>query len=513
MKIARQRTALRRMRSNALPSTTDKQKMNFNGDFTMTIDGQAVVGETTMNVVNPATEEVIATVPDATFAQFDGAVAAARRAFPGWRATPIELRRAALRKIGEVLDAHADEFAHLFTLEQGRPLEKAKAEILGAAFWCQTVSQQEIPVNVNEDSAERRSVTRYVPLGVIGGIVPWNFPIVLAVWKIAPALLTGNTIIIKPSPFTPLTMLKLGELMRPHVPQGVFNVVCGGDQVGPWMTEHPGIDKVSFTGSTATGKRVMASAAVNLKRVTLELGGNDAAIVLPDVDVPQIAEQLFWSAFANSGQICIATKRLYIHEDIYDKVAEALVAYAGKVKLGNGLDPSSQMGPIQNRPQFNRVKRLIEAAKSSGLKFLVGGDVSEGRGFFVPISIVDDPPEDSPVVVEEAFGPLLPLLKFSDIDDVVRRANQSIYGLAGSVWSGDPTKGAEVAARLDTGTIWVNETQYIMPWTAFGGHKQSGVGVENGTDGLLEYTNPQTVSIKKSPTVEPPSVSSRATGS
>lgn len=476
----------------------------FDSDFTMTIDGRAVSAPATLDVINPATEEVIARVPDISSALFDQAVAAARRAFPGWRATPIEQRRAGVAKLAQVLAANADAFARLFTQEQGRPVEKAKQEIMGAAFWCQTVSEQQIPVTVNEDTPDRRSETRHVPIGVIGGIVPWNFPILLGVWKIAPALLTGNTIIIKPSPFTPLTMLKLAELMREHLPPGVFNVVTGGDQVGPWLTAHPGIDKVSFTGSSATGRRVMASAAVNLKRITLELGGNDAAIVMPDVDVKAIAEQLFWAAFGNSGQICIATKRMYVHEDIYDAVAYELVEYARKVKVGDGLEQGTDLGPIQNRVQFERVKNLIADAKASGLNFLVGGDVPEGKGYFVPVSIVDNPPEDSRVVVEEAFGPVLPLLKFGDLDEVVLRANASDYGLAGSVWSADTDKAAEIAARLETGTVWVNEMQYLMPWTPFGGHKQSGIGVENGTEGLLEYTNPQTISVRKTPPIVVP---------
>ncbi|AEG50983.1 Aldehyde Dehydrogenase [Sphingobium chlorophenolicum L-1] len=469
----------------------------FDGDFTLTIDGKGVSAPDTIDVVNPANGEVVAQVPDCTAEQLDQAVEAARRAFPAWRATPLAQRRAAVAKFAEVLAVHAQEFARLFTLEQGRPVDKAAQEIMGAAFWCQTVSQQEIPVIVNEDSAERRSETRHVPIGVVGGIVPWNFPMLLGVWKIAPALLTGNTIVVKPSPFTPLTMLKLAELMREHLPPGVFNVVSGGDRLGPWLTAHPGIDKVSFTGSTATGRRVMESASANLKRLTLELGGNDAAIVLPDVDVKEVAEKLFWAAFGNSGQICVATKRMYVHKDIYDAVAQALVETARKMKVGNGLEQGTDLGPVQNRVQYERVKNLIEDAKSSGLKFLVGGEVPEGKGYFLPVTIVDNPPEDSRVVQEEAFGPVLPLLKFDTVDEAVARANASEYGLAGSVWSGDVDRAVEIAARLETGTVWINEAQYIMPWTPFGGHKQSGVGIENGADGLLEYTNPQTISFRK----------------
>lgn len=466
-------------------------------DFTMTIDGAAATSQAMIEVVNPATGSAFASVPDCSREELDRAVAAARRAFPAWRATPIEKRRQCVAGIGEILATHADMLARLFTLEQGRPLAKAKEEILGAAFWCTAISQQEIPVTVNEDSAERRSETRHVPLGVVGGIVPWNFPMLLGIWKIAPALLTGNTIVIKPSPFTPLTMLKLAELARELLPPGVFNVVSGGDDLGPWMTAHPDIDKISFTGSTATGRRVMQSAAANLKRLTLELGGNDAAIVLPDVDVQKVAEQLFWSAFGNNGQICVATKRLYVHEAIYDAITAELVKMAQSVKVGDGLDHGNDLGPIQNRVQFERVTALIAGARSSGLHFLAGGEIPEGAGYFVPVTIIGNPPEDSAVVQEEAFGPVLPVLKYSDIDDVIARANASDYGLAGSIWSADGEAAMAIAERLETGTIWINELQYIMPWTPFGGHKQSGIGTENGLAGLLEYTQPQTISRKK----------------
>jgi acyl-CoA reductase-like NAD-dependent aldehyde dehydrogenase len=469
----------------------------FDRDFTMTIDGRAAIAAKWLEIVNPATEEIIGRAPDISRDQLDEAIDAAREAFPLWRDTPLDQRRAAVAKFAEVLVANADELARLFTKEQGRPVEKAKEEILGAAWWCQTVSQQDIPITVNEDTADRRSETRRIPLGVVGGIVPWNFPILLGVWKIAPALLTGNTLVIKPSPYTPLTMLKLAELMRDHLPQGVFTVVCGGDEVGPWLTSHPGIDKISFTGSTATGRRVMASASASLKRLTLELGGNDAAIVLPDVDVEAIAEQLFWAAFSNSGQICVATKRMYIHRDIYDAVAAALVAFAAKVRVGDGADQGTDLGPIQNRVQFDRVKGIIADAKAQGLNMLVGGDVPDGKGYFVPVTIIDNPPEDSRVVVEEAFGPVLPLLKFDDLDDVILKANASEYGLAGSIWCGDLDKAVSIAERLETGTVWINEAHYLMPWTPFGGHKQSGIGIENGADGLLEYTNPQTITVRK----------------
>jgi len=471
--------------------------MHFDADYSMTIGGRAVGADATIAVVNPATEAVIAAIPDAGEAELDAAVAAARAAFPGWRARSQEERRAFVRAIGKTLSDHVEDFARLLTTEQGKPLDDARGEIGAAAYWCDAVAGLDLPVTVNEDSDERRSETHRVPIGVVAGIVPWNYPVLLGLWKIAPALLTGNTMVVKPSPFTPLTMLKLGEALRAVLPPGVLNIVTGGDHLGPLVTAHPGIDKVSFTGSTATGKRVMASAAANLKRVTLELGGNDPAIVLPDVDVEAAAEQIFWAAFSNSGQICIAVKRLYVHADVYDRLKAAILAYAGTVRVGDGFAQGIRMGPIQNRQQYERVKALIADSHASGHRFLIGGDVPDGPGFFIPVTIVDNPPEDSRVVQEEAFGPVLPLLRFDDVDEVVRRANATIYGLAASVWSADVAAAAAIAQRLEAGTVWINEMQNLSPFATFGGHKQSGLGAENGIDGLMEYTNPQTVSIRK----------------
>jgi aldehyde dehydrogenase (NAD+) len=344
-----------------------------------------------------------------------------------------------------------------------------------------------------DDGQGRIVETRHLPIGVVGGIAPWNFPVLLGMFKIAPALLAGNTLVLKPSPFTPLATLKLGELARDILPPGVLNIVSGGDALGPWMTSHPGIDKISFTGSTQTGRRVMESAAASLKRVTLELGGNDAAIILPDVDVEAIAEQLFWSAFRNSGQVCIATKRMYVHSAVYRQVRDALVAYARTIQVGDGAVVGARLGPINNRPQYDRVRELIADTKACGYSFAVGGEELAGQGYFIPVTIVDNPPEQARIVQEEQFGPVLPLLKFDDIDDAIARANASSFGLGGSVWSGDEGAALSVAARLNTGNVWINGLQYLTPLASFGGQKQSGIGVEGGTDGLLEFTVPRTL--------------------
>lgn len=473
--------------------------MDFSTDYSMTIDGAAASDETRFDVVNPATEEVIGSAPDCSSAQLDVAVAAARRAFPQWAAPPIERRREQLLAFADAVLANAEPLGRLLTSEQGKPVADAIGEARSVGLLLKAQCSLELPVLVAEDSAERTVETRHVPIGVVGAISPWNFPLALAAFKIGPALLAGNTMVLKPSPFTPLATLKLGELARAFLPAGVLNVISGGDDLGPWMTSHPGIDKISFTGSSATGKRVMGSASATLKRVTLELGGNDAAIVLPDVDVEAVAQQLFWSAFANNGQVCIATKRMYVHRDIYDRLRDALLAYARTVQVGDGAHQGTQIGPINNRPQYERVLDLIADARARGYNFLMGGEVQDGEGFFVPITLIDNPPEDSRIVREEQFGPVLPLLKFDDIDEVIARANDSDYGLAGSVWTADEDKAADIASRMATGTVFINQTQYLSPFAPFGGHRQSGLGSEGGVEGLLEYTNPQTIVRKKRP--------------
>lgn len=471
--------------------------MVFNDVYEMTINGRGVAGAATIDVINPATGEVFARAPDCSPEQLDEAVAAAKAAYKTWRDTPIEERQALVRKAGEAIAANAEALARLFTREQGRPVDAAMLEVQGAAQWLQAVSQMTPPVHVAEDSDAQYIETRYVPLGVVCAIAPWNFPLTMATWKLAPALVAGNTMVLKPSPFTPLCTLKLGEIFRDIFPPGVLNIISGGDQLGPQMTAHPGFAKISFTGSTATGKRVMESAAKDLKRVTLELGGNDAAIVLPDVDLDDVAQKIFFGAFYNTAQICVATKRLYVHEDVYEGLRDRLAGIAKAVKVGDGAEQGTVLGPIQNRRQYERVLNLLEDAKKNNLTLIQGADVPDNAGYFIPVTIVDNPPEDSRVVQEEAFGPVLPMLKFSDIEDVIERANASDYGLAGAVWAKDTDKAVEIARRIETGTVWINHNLNLRPDTPFGGHKQSGFGVENGMDGLLEFMAPQSIYVAR----------------
>ena len=472
--------------------------MDLYNNFRMTIDGKLIDGESKIDVYNPATGEVFAQAPDCSKEQLNQAVESSQKAFQTWKNLSFDERADYLIKASEALTKVAPEMARLFTQEQGRPVDFAQIEIASAGDWFKSIAAKRPPFEIHEDSDEQYIETSYSPLGVVCAIAPWNFPVSLAVWKIAPALLTGNTMVLKPSPFTPLCTLKMGEIFSKFLPAGVLNIISGGDDLGPWMTSHPGFAKISFTGSTATGKRVMESASKDLKRITLELGGNDAAIVMPDVDLDKVAEKIFFGSFFNTAQICVATKRLYVHEDVYDGLRDRLVAMAEATKLGDGTEQGTTMGPIQNVRQFERVKDLLQDAKDSGLNVIECSDMPKAEGYFIPITIVDNPPEETRVVQEEAFGPILPMLKFSEVDDVIARANDSEYGLAGAVWSADTDKALEIARQMETGTIWINHNLNLPANVPFGGHKQSGFGVENGMKGLLEFMVPKSIYVAKS---------------
>ena len=470
----------------------------MSGPYYNLIGGELVTTDATIGVVNPATEDVIAQVPSCGKDELDRAVAAAREAFKSWRKTSAEERQKVVLGIAGAIKDNADELFRLLTSEQGKPHAQAQAEIYGAMGLIKMQSSLTLDDVINQDDDTRLSRTRRVPVGVVGGIVPWNFPVMMAMQKIVPALISGCTIVLKPSPFTPLTTLRIAELIKDVVPAGTVNIITGEDSLGPLITEHPGIDKITFTGSTAVGKKIMETASADLKRLTLELGGNDASIVLPDADVEKVAEQLFWSSFSNAGQICVAAKRIYIHEDIYDDLSKAIADYAANVKVGDGSQQGTGVGPIQNKRQFERVCELIQDAKDKGYKFLTGGDVDpSGTGYYVPITILDNPPEDARIVAEEQFGPVMPLMKFATVDEAIERANASDYGLAGAVWSKDTDKAVAVAEQLETGTVWINEFLHISPLAPFGGHKQSGFGAEYGIEGLKEFTYPQVITIKR----------------
>ena len=473
--------------------------MKIDSDFVMTINGESATTEQTQPVYNPATRSVFAQVPDASQQQLDETVQSAHIALKTWGTTTANDRQAALETYADLLEEHADAFMSLLTREQGKPRAGAEWEVLGSVAWLRAVASQRLPDEVVEDTDERRVVTRFTPVGVVGAIVPWNFPILLAIWKIAPALMSGSTMILKPSPYTPLCNLKLVELAQQAFPPGVISALSGGDDLGVWMTTHPEINKIAFTGSTETGRHVMKSASATIKRVTLELGGNDPAIVLPDVDAKALAPQLFWAAFQNNAQFCNSTKRLYIHEDVYEEVRDALADFiTHHVKVGDGAEADTDLGPIQNSMQYGKVQDYFADCHVNGYTFALGGEIDEkAAGWFVPVSLVDNPPDDSRIVCEEPFGPILPLMKWSDEADVIARANDTIYGLGASVWGKDLTAIERIGQQLEAGTVWLNEVHQYSPFQAFGGHKQSGLGCENSLHGLMEYTNWQTITMNK----------------
>jgi len=369
----------------------------------------------------------------------------------------------------------------------------SRFELHGAEAWARHTGTLELPVEVLSDGEAGRVELHRKPLGVVGSITPWNFPILIAIWHLVPAIRTGNTVVIKPSPYTPLGTIRLVELLNEVLPKGVLNVVAGRDDLGQMMTEHPHIQKIVFTGSCATGRKVMQTASSTLKRVTLELGGNDAGIVLPDANPKEIAERLFWGAFINNGQTCAALKRLYVPDNIYDEVCDALVDYAKSVTVGHGLEENSVLGPIQNQMQYDKVVDLVEDAKRNGARILCGGEAPEGPGFFYPVTIVAGATDGMRIVDEEQFGPVLPVIRYTELDDAIERANALDVGLGGSAWSSDPDKAKAVAARLECGTAWVNNHGAIKPFAPFGGVKGSGLGVEFGELGLKEYTSVQVV--------------------
>ncbi len=467
-------------------------------EFRMLIGGQFVSGANArLEVINPATEEVLALAPNATDADIDAAVAAARAAFDAWSRVPVIERAAAVRVMGDILLEHREELARLLTAEQGKPLANAIAEVERAAKWCHGLADLDVPWEAEWETETHNICVRRVPLGVVAAIVPWNFPVTLAFWKIAPALLAGNTIVVKPSPFTPLTSLRIAELVGQTVPPGVVNYITGDDSLGPRLSAHSGISKIAFTGSTVTGKRVMETASRNLVRVTLELGGNDPAIVLPDVDIDEVVPKLFFACFANSAQFCIAAKRVYVHNDIYDEFGSKMAAFAASVVVGDGLEPTTQLGPIQNRAQYEKVLRIIEDCVGSNMQFIVPPDVPKDAGFFIRPCIVDNPPDDSAIVKEEPFGPIVPFLRYNDLDEVVRRANDSEFGLAASVWGSDISVASNVASKIEAGVVWINEVHRLSPDFPFGGRKLSGLGAENGVDGILAYTDTNVISTFK----------------
>lgn len=462
--------------------------------YPVIVDGKSIQTADHFEVRNPATGEVVGLAPKASRSQLDDAVEAANAAFPKWSKRPDDERKSICRQVAKTIGEHAEELARLLTMEQGKPLNGlgSRFELGGAQAWAQYTAGLEIPVKVLQDNNEGRIELHRKPMGVVGSITPWNFPLMIAIWHIIPAIRAGNTVVNKPSPYTPLSTLRMIALIQEALPPGVVNCIAGEDALGAAMSKHEHIQKIAFTGSGATGRKVMSAAATTLKRLTLELGGNDAGIVLPDVDPQRIAEGLFWGAFINNGQTCAALKRLYVHDDVYDDVCDSLASFARSVPVGDGLDEKSVLGPVQNSMQHEKVSRLVEAAKAAGGRVLLGGD-EPGDGLFFPLTLIADLDNGNPLVDEEQFGPALPIIRYSQLDDAIARANDNPNGLGGSIWSKDVHKARDLALQMECGTVWINKHGAIQPNAPFGGVKGSGFGVEFGEEGLFENTNLQTV--------------------
>ncbi|MFD1211028.1 aldehyde dehydrogenase family protein, partial [Arthrobacter sp. GCM10027362] len=405
-------------------------------------------------------------------------------------------RRELLNRAADAVEANAEALAVLLSREQGKPLNgpNARFEVGACAAWLRATASFELEPETLVEEDGTRAELFYRPLGVVGAIGPWNWPMMIAVWQLAPALRMGNTVVMKPSEYTPLSVLALAEVLNTVFPDNVLTVVPGGREVGEALASHPEVAKVMFTGSTATGKAIIRSSADTVKRLTLELGGNDAGIVLPDADPKAIAQDLFWGAFINTGQTCAALKRLYVHEDIYEDTVAALAEVARQMPMGPGLDENNVLGPLQNKAQFDIVANLVQAAKDAGARIVTGGNPEPDQpGYFYPATLVADIDNANPLVAEEQFGPALPIVKYSTVDEAVAMANALEVGLGASVWSADKDRAREVAARIEAGTVWINKHGAVDPRVPFGGAKQSGYGLEFGVEGLKHLGAPQVI--------------------
>ena len=473
--------------------------------FENLLNGLPVRSSRTFESFNPATGEVLGRVPQCDSSDVARAVAAAKAAQPAWAAWPDAERKALLLEVADVINANAEYLAAWITREQGKPLggvgptevPGSRFEVFGCEAWTRVPASLDLPVEIAFEDEARRDEVHRKPFGVIAAIAPWNWPLLIAIWQIIPSIRAGNTVVIKPSEHTSIGTLELVRLIGARLPPGVVNSVTGAGDVGAALVAHPGVDKVMFTGSAASGAKVVTAAVRHLTPTTLELGGNDAAVVLADADPKSIAMGLFWGAFINMGQTCACAKRLYVHESLHDAVVAELAAIAHAMPMGNGMEPGIAMGPLQNRMQYEKVAALVEDAKTKGATIVCGGEAAGSPGYFYPLTLVTNIRDGARLVDEEQFGPVLPIIKYRDVDEAVASANRLDAGLGASVWSTNLERATAVASRIQAGTVWINQHGSIHPMVPFGGIKGSGWGLEFGTEGLKGVTRPQVVSIKK----------------
>ena len=462
------------------------------------IAGAAVAGEgAALAVINPATETSLAHINSISTQQFDQAVAAAQHAFPLWRDLGDAKRSELLLQAAVVLEQHADEIATLITLEQGKVLGLAQFEMQGTLAWLRYTAGLQIPVEILEDSDSKRIELHHEAIGVVGSITPWNWPVMIAMWHMVAALKAGNVVINKPSEYTPFSTVRMVEVLNQVLPAGVLQVVVGKGDVGAAFSAHAGIQKMVFTGSTPTGQAIYQGSAAFMRPLTLELGGNDAAIVLPDVNVAEAAAKIYAGAFINGGQTCAALKRLYVHESIYADMCQALADIADSVVVGNGMDERSQLGPVQNKMQYDKVNQYLQAALAQGGRAVTQSTQLPAQGYFIRPTIVADVANSVALVQEEQFGPVLPVVVYQNLADALQMANGIEFGLGGSVWSQDLEAAQQVAAQMQTGTVWINGHAEVAPHAPFGGWKLSGLGCEFGMDGLLANTRQKAVHVYK----------------
>ena len=473
--------------------------------FSNIVNAQAVASAELFESRNPATGDVLGLVAQSSAEEVSLAVAAAKAAQPGWAARTDEERKALVHRVADIFKQNSEYLGQWVTREQGKPLggvgpeqvPGARFEVWACETWTRVTASLDLPVEVAFEDESRRDEVHRKPLGVVAAIAPWNWPLMIAVWQIIPAIRAGNTVVLKPSEYTSIASLEMVRLIAEVLPPGVINTVSGGGAVGAWLVDNPDVNKIMFTGSTATGARIAAAAAKNLTPTTMELGGNDAAIVLPDADPKAIATGLFWGAFLNMGQTCACAKRLYVHESLHDAVVAELKALAEAMPMGNGMDAGVAMGPIQNRMQYDKVVSLVNRARAEGATIVCGGTPPAGPGYFYPLTLVTDIADGASLVDEEQFGPVLPIIRYRDIDAAIASANRLDVGLGASVWSSDIDQAKAVASRIQAGTVWINQHGAVHPMVPFGGAKRSGWGVEFGIDGLKSVTQTQVISLKK----------------
>jgi len=448
-------------------------------------------------ITDPATDDVVGYAPEHTAEHLERSIDAARAAQPAWAALGHGERARLLNEAADAVDASANALAQLITREQGKPLSGpgSRFEASAVSTWLRAAATTPLETEQLPTGDTANATLSYQPVGLVGAIGPWNWPAMIATWQFAPALRMGNAVIMKPSEYTPLSVLAVAAIVNQVLPVDVFTVLAGDRDMGATLTQHSAFGKLMFTGSIRTGKAIVQASAEQLPRLTLELGGNDPGIVLPDVDPDAIAEDLFWGAFINTGQTCACLKRLYVHESVYDAVVEALANIAAKMPTGPGTDEHNSLGPLTTKQQFGIVDDLVKQATDSGARVVTGADPDrEASGNFYPTTLIADIDPDQPLVVEEQFGPALPIVKYTELEDAITQANALEVGLGASVWSADPQRGREVAARIQSGTVWINQHGTLHPRVPFGGVKGSGYGLEFGVDGLKAVALPQVIS-------------------